>query len=163
MEGAIKVIPGGKIIVFERHLKHAPEVVWKAITDPAQIKQWLTVEAAIEHFEGGKVELKWDNGDMVTGVVTTYHPFQQLAYTWKEESSGDSELSFYLTSNELGTLLTLEHTFYRTDDLANFLSGWHVHLDVLAFTMQGKSFGFPWERQKELRIMYRDKILNGCH
>ncbi|OUS73636.1 hypothetical protein B1748_22255 [Paenibacillus sp. MY03] len=161
MEGRVADVPGGKVIVFERYLKHSTEDVWKAVTEPAMIKQWLTAEATMELAEGGNVKLQWENGDIVTGRVTTYQPPFLLAYTWEENSSGNSELSFALQSSGQGTLLTLKHVFYKTDDLSNFLSGWHVHLDVVDLVLQGKSGEFPWDRQKELGEIYRDRLLHG--
>ncbi|MHA6482965.1 SRPBCC family protein [Paenibacillus sp. strain BS8-2] len=163
MDGTIIERAGGTAILFQRQLKHSKDEVWQAITDPNSIKMWLTATADIEHFEGGKLELRWDNGDVVTGKVMTYKPNNKLSYTWTEETSGESIVSFQLSDSEQGTLLTLEHLFYKTNDLPSFLSGWHVHLDVIDLVLNGESFEFPWARQKELQFTYKGMIQDGRH
>lgn len=161
MDGTIKEISGGKAIQFRRLLRHSRDQVWQAITEPGFIQKWLTAEAVLEPFEGGILELRWDNGDIVTGSVMTYEPHAALTYTWIEETSGRSIVSFKLKETEQGTLLTLEHAFSKTDGLPSFLSGWHVHLDVLELVLNGESFEFPWARQKELQLAYKEMILHG--
>jgi uncharacterized protein YndB with AHSA1/START domain len=161
MDGTIKEISGGRAIEFQRLLRHSRDQVWQAITEPRFIKKWLTAEAMIEPFEGGNLELKWDNGDIVTGSIVTYEPLAAITFTWIEEISGKSIVSFKLKETEQGTLLTLEHAFFKTDGLPSFLSGWHVHMDVLGLVLNGESFEFPWARQKALQSAYKEMILDG--
>ncbi|GAA3847682.1 hypothetical protein [Amycolatopsis tucumanensis] len=41
--GELRRQPEGRAtLVFERHLKHLPEKVWRALTEPGELAAWLT-------------------------------------------------------------------------------------------------------------------------
>ncbi len=45
-------------LIFRRLMRHPPEVVWKAITDPEELRQWfMATTATIEGRVGGRVDL----------------------------------------------------------------------------------------------------------
>lgn len=55
--GTVEVHGDRATLRFERHLRHEPECVWAALTDPAALREWLLTEATIERRVGGRVEM----------------------------------------------------------------------------------------------------------
>ena len=140
------VIISGKGVTqrFERRLKHPPERVWAALTEPDQMARWLA-EADVDLREGGAIELRWTNGPAVLhGRFVTVDAPHVLEYVgdihgrlrWELEPDGES-----------GTLLTLTVTRDEGDMLAQTLAGWHSHLDVLERALDGG--GGDWDRDAD--------------
>jgi uncharacterized protein YndB with AHSA1/START domain len=118
---------------LERHLPDPPEVVWRAITDRDELKNWFPCDVIVEggHWTvGAKISFPFpaDVIDMtLAGTVLAVDEPKLLSYTW-----GDAEtLTFELHSHEGGTRLVL------TDRLepgwaARNAAGWDDCLDRLA-------------------------------
>src|SRR5690349_21131265 len=72
-------------ILFERVLRHAPELVWEAITNPDDLKKWLMCSSAkIEGRVGGKIEMVAGPAQFhVTGKILAWDPQRIFAYEWK--------------------------------------------------------------------------------
>ncbi|PYI51016.1 SRPBCC family protein [Paenibacillus flagellatus] len=156
MEGKVSRTDEGHVVRFERRLNHPVEHVWASITRPDRIVDWLTAEADMELTEGGKLELRWSNGDVVTGSFVKVNPPVELEYTWNEPAAGRSSVRWELQEDRGGCRLVLTHTFRHSDpgEIPNFLAGWHVHLDVLEAVLQDRRSDYPWDRVKELRKKY---------
>ncbi len=73
-----EIIPDGEYttIVFKRILRHAPERVWEAITNPEDLKQWLyCTSAKIDGRTGGSMEMVSGPGQFhATGKILTWNP-----------------------------------------------------------------------------------------
>ena len=68
---------GRPTLRFERHLKHPPELVWQAITEPAQLNAWYPLRAlAIDLRIGGRIEF-----DGMHAVVTQLDPPKVFAFS----------------------------------------------------------------------------------
>ncbi len=70
-------------LIFRRLLRHPPEVVWKAITDPAEMRQWFQATATIEGRVGGRVDLVQVQGRYrahMTGHVRAWQPPRLLEF-----------------------------------------------------------------------------------
>ncbi|MCM3782011.1 SRPBCC family protein [Neobacillus mesonae] len=158
MDGMLKELNGVRIISFERYLKHPMEKVWQAITTPERIADWLTAQAEFELIVGGKITLRWENGDIVNGEFLQINPPYELAFTWVEQASGDSVVRWKLREEGEGCRVHLTHTFNEASMISGFLAGWHVHLDVLDQILQDRLIDFPWERVKEFRNYYDSKM-----
>jgi uncharacterized protein YndB with AHSA1/START domain len=123
--------------VIERTFDAPSDVVWKAITDPAQMKVWyfdlitdFKAEVGFEtqvdvHHDGHVFEHFWK----VTEVV----PGKKLAYSWKYKGHvGDSLVTFELFPEGQKTRVKLTHTGLETflPDAhpryarSNFAKGW---------------------------------------
>ena len=126
--------------IIERTFNAPVAVVWKAITDKDDMKQWyfdlpeFRPEPGFTfQFWGGKEEMQYLHHCMVTEVVTG----RKLTHSWRYEGyEGNSFVSFELF--ELGdrTRLKLTHAGLETfpasnPDLAkeNFAEGWTGILD----------------------------------
>ena len=99
-------------IVVEQSLPADPEVVWRAITDPALMRQWYF--EAIEEFRpevGFETAFDVDAGRRIFGHrwrVTEATPGRRLTYTWRYEGfAGEGATVWKLTKIPGGTKLTL--------------------------------------------------------
>jgi uncharacterized protein YndB with AHSA1/START domain len=110
-------------LILVRDLRHAPEKVWRALTDPAHLHEWAPFEAdGSLATVGATVNLTWvGTGRPQLATVTRADPPEVLEYgdiQWELEAFGG------------GTRLTLWHKIDR-----RFISwgaaSWHICFDVL--------------------------------
>lgn len=121
-------------LILVRELRHSPEKVWQALTDPAQLREWAPFDAdGSLGTVGAKVNLTWvgTGASQPTTVRRADEP-EVLEYgdiRWELEASGS------------GTRLTLWHSIDR-----RFVSwgaaGWHICFDMLDRLLAGQ----PMER-----------------
>ena len=120
-------------LIFVRELRHAPEKVWHAITDPAHLREWAPFEAdgnlgAV----GTTVKLTWMGTSQVTETrVTRADAPKLLEY-------GDTR--WQLEAFDGGTRLTLWHSIDRRF-IAMGAAGWHICFDVLDRLLIGTPIG----------------------
>ncbi len=115
-------------LILVRELRHAPEKVWQALTDPAHLRQWAPFDVDSSLGTVGTVRLTWvGNPTPQETRVTRSDPPKVLEYDdtrWELEPAGD------------GTRLTLWHSIDR-----RFVSwgaaGWHICFDVLTQVLSG--------------------------
>jgi len=121
--------------VIERTLNAPVERIWKAITDPTEMKQWyfdlptFRPEVGCEfRFEGGPPEKCYLHICEVTEVVEN----KRLTYSWRYDGyPGLSFVTFELFGEGDKTRLVLTHSDIESfgtenPDLAktNFIAGW---------------------------------------
>ena len=141
-------------LVLVRELRHAPEKVWTALTDPVSLREWAPFDADRSLASVGPVKLS--TVGMPTPVISETEVTRAEAPRLLEYRWGDNDLRWQLEPLGDGTRLTLWHNIDR-----NFLSmgaaGWHICLDVLAQFVAGDPVGrivggeamkFDWPRLK---------------
>ena len=116
-------------LILVRELRHSPEKVWRALTDPAQLREWapFVVDGDLSTI-GATVNLTWVGNPMpIATRVTRADAPTVLEYgdiRWELQASGS------------GTRLTLWHNIDR-----RFISwgaaGWHIAFDVLDRLLSG--------------------------
>ena len=120
-------------LILVRELRHAPEKVWLALTDPAHIREWAPFDAdGALGTAGATVNLTWvGTGRAQATTVTRAEPPEVLEFgdiRWELEAVGG------------GTRLTLWHKIDR-----RFVSwgaaGWHISFDVLDRLLSGNPIG----------------------
>jgi uncharacterized protein YndB with AHSA1/START domain len=143
---------------FERQLSQPVEQVWTALTDPAQLAQWLA-PGEIELTLGGRVYLAFTDGDgVIDGRVTAFAPPRLLEFTWTEKGDDRGIVRWELTGEDGGTRLVLTHTIPAAarDFGLPALAGWHSLLDRLAALLDGRPFA-P-DRWQELHDQYASSV-----
>ncbi|MGV7245169.1 SRPBCC family protein [Caballeronia sp. M23-90] len=141
-------------LVLVRELRHAPEKVWTALTDPVSLREWAPFDADRSLASVGPVKLS--TVGMPTPVISETEVTRAEAPRLLEYRWGDNDLRWQLEPLGDGTRLTLWHNIDR-----NFISmgaaGWHICLDVLAQFVAGDPVGrivggeamkFDWLRLK---------------
>lgn len=118
-------------VTVERDLPHPPEKVWRALTQPHLIAEWLMANDFAPSI-GHRFRLTADWGGIDCEVVEN-EPYTRLVYTWV--SSGlDSVVVWTLTPTDAGTRLRMAQSGFRTDQkqaLMGATAGWPRFLDNL--------------------------------
>ena len=116
-------------LILVRELRHSPEKVWQALTDPAQLREWAPFNVDGSLGTVGTVNLTW------VGTPTTLATTVTRAEAPKMLEYGD--IRWELEPSPSGTRLTLWHSIDR-----RFISwgaaGWHICFDVLERYLAGE-------------------------
>jgi uncharacterized protein YndB with AHSA1/START domain len=99
-------------VVVERDLPFPPERVWRALTQPQLIEEWL-MKNDFAPAVGQRFTLRGDWGSVNCQVVTV-EPNKTLAYTWGAYDL-ESVVTWTLTPTRTGTHLRMEHSGFRPD------------------------------------------------
>jgi uncharacterized protein YndB with AHSA1/START domain len=132
--GTVQRRADGFQLRFERQLRHPMEQVWAALTDPAQLAQWLA-PGEIELTKGGRVHLAFTDGDgVIDGRVTAIEPPRLLEFTWTDKGDDFGFVRWELGPGDGGARLVLTHTVPEAARGFGLpaLAGWHSLLDQLA-------------------------------
>ena len=156
MDGTVEQIGDLFVLRFERRLNHPVENVWAALTEPEQLVQWLAA-AKIEPSEGGDFVLDFDNtGHRQAGRVITWDPPRLIEHTFGDDANG--VVRWELHPDDGGCLLRMSHTVYSTAEMANFLSGWHTHLDLFVDLLNGNPAPWRWDVWEAHRDRYAKRV-----
>ena len=140
--GTVHKRADGYQLRFERHLRHPVEKVWAALTNPAQLAQWLA-PGEIELTLGGRVYLAFTDGDgVIDGRVTAIAPPRLLEFTWTDKDNDLGFVRWELIADDGGTRLVLTHTVPEAarDFGLPALAGWHTLLEQLVALLDGQPF-----------------------
>ena len=117
---------------FEFDLRHSPEKVWRALTDPALLAQWLLPVVDLELAPDAAFSFNapsqpgWDG--VVNCRVLEVDAPRKLSYTWVVGDM-DTVVTFLLTPTPLGTRMSLVHSGFKPSQKANFAGaryGWKL-------------------------------------
>ncbi len=134
--GTLTTLPGNHAtttrpsIRLERDLPDQPHRVWRALTDPEELKSWFPTEVAVDRWEVG-AQLSFvfpEHGEYnMTGTVLEYDEPRLLAYTWGEET-----LRFELTPTASGGTHLVLFDELAPGSAARNAAGWQICLEQLA-------------------------------
>lgn len=125
-------------LVLVRELRHSPEKVWTALTDPASLREWAPFDADRSLGTVGPVTLSTVGAptpQVSETRVTRADAPSLLEYRW-----GDNDMRWQLEPVGGGTRLTLWHNIDR-GFIAMGAAGWHICLDVLDHFVGGEPIG----------------------
>jgi uncharacterized protein YndB with AHSA1/START domain len=140
------------MLVLVRELRHSPEKVWQALTDPKSLREWAPFDADHSLASVGPVKLSTvgtPTPQVSETQVTRADAPNLLEYRW-----GENDLRWQLESLGDGTRLTLWHNIDRKF-ISMGAAGWHICLDVLDHFLAGDPLGrivagdamnFEWPR-----------------
>jgi hypothetical protein len=120
-------------LILVRELRHSPERVWQALTDPAELREWAPFDVDGSLGKVGAVKMTWVGRPTqpLETKVTRAEAAKVLEYSdirWELEAIGG------------GTRLTLWHSIDR-----RFISwgaaGWHISFDCLDRLLNGTPMG----------------------
>jgi uncharacterized protein YndB with AHSA1/START domain len=119
-------------LILVRELRHSPDKVWQALTDPAQLREWAPFITDGSLGKVGPVKLTWVGAPQaLEAKVTRADAPRLLEYDdtrWELEPSGS------------GTRLTLWHNIDNRF-IAWGAAGWHISFDVLDRLLAGAPVG----------------------
>jgi uncharacterized protein YndB with AHSA1/START domain len=99
-------------VVVEREIAFPPEKIWRALTQPHLIAEWL-MQNDFEPVVGRHFKLSADWG-AVDCQVRTVEPNKTLSYTWGAHGL-ESVVTWTLTPTGTGTHLRMEQSGFRAD------------------------------------------------
>jgi uncharacterized protein YndB with AHSA1/START domain len=112
-------------ISFEFDLQHSPEKVWRALTEPALLSEWLLPVIDLKLEPGAAFAFKtqphpgWDG--IVNCRVLEIEAHRKLSYTWVVgDMVLDTVVTFTLTRTATGTRLSLVQSGFKPDQKQNF-------------------------------------------
>jgi uncharacterized protein YndB with AHSA1/START domain len=119
-------------LILVRKLRHSPEKVWQALTDPAHLREWAPFESDGSLDTVGTVKLTWVGAPtpFETGVTRADAP-RVLEY---------NDTRWELEAVDGGTRLTLWHKIDRRF-ISMGAAGWHIAFDVLDRLLGGTPIG----------------------
>src|ERR1035437_4033000 len=127
-------------LILVRELRHSPEKVWQALTDPAHLREWAPFEA------DGSLGTVGTTVKLPTVGAPTPHVSQTtvkradapkvLEYNW----GAGNEIRWELEAFGGGTRLTLWHNIDRRF-ISMGAAGWHICFDVLDHLLSGTPIG----------------------
>jgi uncharacterized protein YndB with AHSA1/START domain len=101
-----------RTVVVEREIPYAPEKIWRALTQPHLIEEWL-MKNNFEPVADHKFTLRADWG-AVDCQVLKIQPHRTLSYTWVAHGL-ESIVTWTLTPTSKGTTLRMEQSGFRPD------------------------------------------------
>ncbi len=104
-------------VVVEREIDFPPEKIWRALTQPHLIEEWLMkndFKPVVDH----RFNLRADWG-AVDCRVLAIEPIHTLSYTWAAYGL-ESVVTWTLTPTSAGTRLRMEQSGFRTDQPQNY-------------------------------------------
>jgi uncharacterized protein YndB with AHSA1/START domain len=115
-------------LILVRELRHAPPLVWAALTDPAQLAEWAPFDADRNLASTGPMKLTAVGAPspaVSSNTVKRADAPKLLEYNW-----GDFDLRWELEAKDGGTRLTLWQNIAKPY-IAWGAAGWHICFDVL--------------------------------
>ncbi|MBD8066629.1 SRPBCC domain-containing protein [Devosia sp. PTR5] len=124
--------------VVEREFAHPPEKLWRALTQPHLISEWLMdndfVPEAGHHFQ-----LRGEWGGVLECEVLALEPNRRLSYSWNFANDDpayalESVVVFTLSPTDTGTHLRVEQSGFRPEQKQAYggaHAGWQQFLAKL--------------------------------
>lgn len=125
-------------VVVEREIAFPPEKLWRALTQPHLIEEWL-MKNDFQPVVGHSFNLRGEWGGVLDCEVLAVEPHRTLSYTWNYTHDDaayalKSVVTFTLTPTSAGTHLRMEQAGFRTDQkqaLGGASHGWRQFFDKL--------------------------------
>ena len=142
--GTLTQTDDGPQLRFERLLRHRPERVWRAITDPEELAVWFPAFVEYEGRVGAPIRFTFPEEDlesmgdgptpeMTKGEVREFDRPHRFSFTWDRDL-----LTFELTDEDGGCRLVFTHLLVDSAEApSGTASGWHVCLDTLSGLLDG--------------------------
>ena len=152
------------ILRFERRLAQPIDVVWRAVTDPAEMRAWFPTRVEITEWKvGATLTHHFDEHgiDPLPGTVLEWDPPHRVSFTWGTDTIGFS----LAPAAEGGT------HFVLTEELdagiaARNAAGWETCLDRLESGVEREPWRLRFDRyvaQFEPTLGHQDGPPEGFH
>lgn len=125
-------------VVVEREMPHPPEKLWRALTQPHLIEEWL-MKNDFKPVVGHSFNLRGDWGGVLDCEVLAVEPNKVLSYTWDfrhDDAAFNlrSVVTFTLTPTSTGTRLRVEQSGFQPSQKQAYggaHAGWRQFLEKL--------------------------------
>jgi uncharacterized protein YndB with AHSA1/START domain len=133
-------------LAFEWELRHAPEKVWRALTDPALLSQWLLPAVGFNPMAGSEFKFTappqpgWDG--TVNCRMLEIEKHRKLSWSWVVGDL-DTVVTFTLHPTANGTRLMLVQSGFNEDQKRN---------------LNGARYGWKMMSERLVELLARDSI-----
>ncbi len=139
MNGAVET----RTVVVEREIALAPEKLWRALTQPHLIEEWL-MKNDFSPVVGHRFNISADWGGVLDCEVLAVEPNRTLSYTWNLAHQDpafnlQSVVTFTLTPTAKGTHLRMEQSGFRPEQRRAYggaRAGWPQFLEKLELLLE---------------------------
>ena len=111
-----------RTLVIEKEMPHAPEKIWRALTQGALIKEWLMdndFQPVVGHKFTFRTTPYGDWNGAIDSEVQVVEPNKKLSYSW--DSLGvETTVVWTLQPTNTGTLLRMEQSGFGPEQTANY-------------------------------------------
>lgn len=111
-----------RTVVVTREVSHAPEKIWRALTQPHLLEEWL-MKTDFQPVVGQPFTLSRqpqpDINVVIDCTVLAVDPHRTLSYSWQAYGL-DSVVTFTLEPTSTGTMIRMEQTGFRPDQDAAY-------------------------------------------
>lgn len=131
-------------VVVEREIPYPPEKIWRALTQPHLIEEWLMkndFKPEVDHRFNLRKAPNPDVSIVVDCQVLVVEPNKTLSYTW-EAYGLESVVTWTLTPAGTGTHLRMEQSGFRPDQQRAYQGakyGWQEYFAGLERVLGGLS------------------------
>jgi len=127
-----------KTVTVEREIAHPPGKLWRALTQPHLMEEWL-MKNDFNLAVGHQFKLRGEWGGVLDCEVLAIEPERSLSYSWDFDHEDPayalkSVVTFTLTPTATGTHLRMEQSGFRPDQKQAYggaYAGWKSFLDKL--------------------------------
>jgi len=127
-----------RTVVVEREIPHPPEKLWRALTQPHLIEEWL-MKNDFKPDIGHRFSLRGEWGGVLDCEVLAVEPQRKLSYTWNFAHEDpayalESVVTFTLAPASNGTRLRVEQSGFRPSQKQAYggaRAGWQEFLGKL--------------------------------
>ena len=125
-----------KSVVVERQLPHPPEKIWRALTQPHLIAEWLMANdfaPVVDHRFAFRMEAQPNWNGVIDCRVLEVEPQRTLTYSWGAFGL-ETVVTWTLRATAAGTHLRMEHAGFGRDQAQAFAGathGWQRYLTNL--------------------------------
>ena len=133
-----------RTVIVEREIAHPPEKIWRALTQPHLISEWL-MKNDFSPVVGHRFNLRGEWGGVLDCEVLVVEPQTTLSYTWNFKHDDpaldlSSVVTFSLSPTTTGTRLRMEQAGFRPDQRQAYggaKAGWPEFLAKLDRVLTG--------------------------
>ena len=144
------------VLEYRRRFDHAPENVWRALTEPDRLAAWFPTTIDGERNAGAELTFRFEHLDLAPmhGQMLRFEPPSLLEFTW-----GGDRLRFALEPDGDGTAMTFTVTLDELGKATRDGAGWHQSLEALERALAGQ----PGRQDdtahwRELRDVYAERF-----
>ena len=125
-----------RAVVVEREVPFPPERIWRALTQPHLIEEWLMkndFKPVVDHRFNLRKNPQPDVSIVVDCQVLAVEPHKMLSYTWAAYGL-ESVVTWTLTPTRTGTLLRMEQSGFRPNQTQAYYGaryGWQQYFAAL--------------------------------